>query len=437
MNFFLNKKYCEGQALMTAVFFFMVISLIILAGLVTSVVSGAQISRDLLTSKKSYFLAEAGSEDAVYRVTKGKNYSPEEVIVVDGFYATTTILDVADGIEIESVADASSRIRKVKVCLTDDVGVAFHYGVQVDEGGVVMDNSAMITGNLYSNGPVVSLSANVIKGDVVSAGPTGFVVGVYATGTVYANRIGDDAKKATEIDKDAYYSDDNISTNTFVLGDTYRNSPDQPFAEMPIPDELIEDWKSVAANGTVITAPCPYIITTDTTIGPAKIECDLEITGNPTITLAGAVWVEGNINVENNIVIEIDSSLGKKSIPIIADKESDRLNSSQILLKNNAEFYGSGTEGSYVLFISQNNSVESGGSNRAIEIENNATGDLLLYAGHGEILLKNNINLREVTAYKIHLQNNANVIYETGLANLLFDAGPAGGFSIISWREVE
>ena len=87
--------------------------------------------------------------------------------------------------------------------------------------------------------------------------------------------------------------------------------------------------------------------------------------------------------------------------------------------------------------LSQNNSSETGGANQAIEIENNANGDLLLYAGHGEILLKNNVNLREVTAYKIHLINNANVVYETGLASALFESGPSSSFGIDSWYETE
>lgn len=90
-----------------------------------------------------------------------------------------------------------------------------------------------------------------------------------------------------------------------------------------------------------------------------------------------------------------------------------------------------------MLVISQNNSAENNGEEDAITILNTVSGDLLLYASHGKIYLNNSSDLREVTAYEILMRNKANVIYETGLANLLFDSGPAGGFSIISWQEVE
>jgi len=51
--------------------------------------------------------------------------------------------------------------------------------------------------------------------------------------------------------------------------------------------------------------------------------------------------------------------------------------------------------------------------------------------------MENNAILKEVSAYKIHLKNNAEVVYETGLANVLFSSGPGGGFEIKSWMEIE
>mgnify|MGYP003343766782 FL=1 len=90
-----------------------------------------------------------------------------------------------------------------------------------------------------------------------------------------------------------------------------------------------------------------------------------------------------------------------------------------------------------MLFRSQNDSAENGGSNSAIDIDNNILGDVLVYAGHGAIEMENNASLKEVTGYKIRIKNNAQVIYETGLASLLFTSGPGGGYEIESWDEVE
>ncbi len=426
-----NKKLNEGQALMTAVIFFLIISLIILAGLSVSSLVGSVVSRDLIKTKTSYFTAEAGIEDAAYRILSGKNYTNQEVIRLNGSFATTTISDVGGDQELVSISSVSENIRKVKVVLSHVTGIAFHYGVQVGDGGVTMDQSAKITGNLYSNGPVDAFSANVIGGDAVSAGPSGFVTGVHATGTVYSHTIAN-----SNIDGNAYYYDNNISGST-VWGTSYPDSADQPSLDLPITDELIETWKA-AASTTVISSPCPYVIDSAVDIGPVKIECDLEITGtNFTVTVGGPVWVEGSINVVNSPNIKVNSALGKKSVPIIADNHLNRLTGSKVSLRNSATFENSGTDGSYILLISQNNSAENGGTENAVTIEQTVGGTLLLYAGHGRIFLNNRSDLREVTGYAIKMRNQANVIYETGLASLLFESGPGGTFSISAWREIE
>ena len=64
----------------------------------------------------------------------------------------------------------------------------------------------------------------------------------------------------------------------------------------------------------------------------------------------------------------VSSAQSGRSIPIIADNPSDRLNGSTVELENSAVFEGSGN-GSHILFISQNNSAENGGSNVAIDIK--------------------------------------------------------------------
>ncbi len=423
-----NKIYNTGQALIFSVIFFFFISLMVVSGLVFSTLKGSEIATNLINSKKSYFLAESATEDIVYRIAGGKNYSSEEVISLNGFFATTTISDIAGNIETTTTANNKENIRKIKTTLTTDIGVAFNYGVQAGDGGVFMQNSSSITGNLYSSGIVESTNSNEIYGDVVSSGSSGSIIGIHATGTAYANSVED-----SYIESDAHYQS---ITSTTVLGTEYPDSSDQPDADMPISDEIIQSWKNTAET-SIINSPCPYEINDDETLSPVKIACDLEISGSPIITLTGPVWVEGDITIKNSAIIKIDSSLGKKSIPIIADNPSDRLFSSKIELQNSVEFQGSGEKGSYVLVVSQNNSAENDGNEKAILVKNTASGDLLLYTGHGLIQLDNRSDLREVTAYKIILANQANVIYETGLANLLFDSGPGGGMNINSWIEVE
>ena len=121
----------------------------------------------------------------------------------------------------------------------------------------------------------------------------------------------------------------------------------------------------------------------------------------------------------------MSSAQSGRSIPIIADNPSDRLNGSTVELENSAVLEGSGN-GSHILFVSQNNSAENGGSNVAIDVKNTVSGDLLVYAGHGEIVLQNNINLREVTAWRVRAKNSAEIMYEMGFGSTLFPAGPGG-----------
>lgn len=419
----------KGQAMLIAVLFFLTGSMLIVSGIASPVLQDIKMTQDLKESKQSFFTSESGVEDVVYRLKNSIGFSSTEVISIGDSSAITTTAVLSDRREVISVADKNNLIRKAKVVVIQGSGATFNYGMQAGEGGIILENSSSVSGNLYSNGSIVGSVLNVIKGDVVSAGPSGLIDGIHATSSGYANTIVN-----AIIDGNAYFQS---ILNTDVDGIEFSNSEDQATSTLPISDDLLDEWEGDAEAGGTISSPCPYIINSDEIIGPVKIECDLIIKGSPTVTIMGAIWVEGNIEIENTATVQVSSSLGSASVVIIADNPLNRLTSSKVEIQNSATFIGSGTEGSYVLVISRNDSAENGGGEKAIEVENTANGDLLIYAGHGEVVLKNNISLREVTAYRIRLQNNAEVIYETGLASLLFQSGPSGGFTIDSWDEIE
>lgn len=418
-----------GQAVLMSVVFFLFISLAIMFGLASPVARDISLAREATGSIQSFFLAEAAAEDVFYRLRNGMQVASPEVLTLLGARATTTIADVGSNEkEIVATGDIRSNIRKVKARLSVSSGASFNYGVQVGNGGFLIENTASVRGNIYSSGAIIGANSNIIRGDVISAGPLGLINSIHATSSAYAHTITN-----SQIDKDAYYQ--SISGTT-VGGISYPGSADQPIADLPIADDLILLWEAAAEAGGIINSPCPYEIKNNITLGPVKINCDLKITGNPTITLTGALWVLGNINIENTATVRISPSLGIVSVPVIADKPTNRTTSSKIELENSATFVGNGS-GSYVMVVSQNNSSELGGSEKAISVENSANGDLLLYASHGEVHIKNSARLKEVTGYKVHLSNSAEVTYETGLASLLFSAGPGGSWTIAEWKEVE
>ena len=98
---------------------------------------------------KKFLMAESGLEDLSYRLIKGKNYNTAEVLSLDGFFATTTIADISGAKEITATGTASKMVRKSKIKLKNNNGVSFHYGVQVGEGGIIMENNSQVLGNVF------------------------------------------------------------------------------------------------------------------------------------------------------------------------------------------------------------------------------------------------------------------------------------------------
>ncbi|MDD5357297.1 MAG: hypothetical protein PHS53_04080 [Candidatus Pacebacteria bacterium] len=437
-----KSNLVRGQAVMVAVIFFMLIALVIVLGVTTPVIRQIRIVVGLHLSRQSYFAAEAGSEDAYYRIKNNLTTSFPETLVLGT--ATTTVTLATTGIneeEITASGNASNYIRTVVKDITVTDGFSFNFGVQTGVGGLYMNNGSLVLGNVYSNGIIQGGSSNpnsynFIEGSAVSAGPSGFISDVHASSSLYAHSI-----DHTTIGGSAYYA--STFTNSTISGTTHPGSADQPLIDFPIPDSLISQWESdAAAGGTATCTNGSYTITSNVTIGPKKIPCDLTISGNgTTVIVAGAVWVTGNITISGTggtgVQMKVADPVGDKSVPVIADNPSAQTTSSKIVATGNSNFYGStGNADSYVMLISMNKSAEQGGSVLAMDFVNGAAGNLLTYASHGQIKLENNVALREVTAYKLTLINNTEVIYSIGLAQTLFTSGPGGTWKIKKWREI-
>jgi len=456
MKIHLNKKE-KGQTMLIIAILFSAIAVTITFGLTSPMVRQFKIVSDLETSKKSYFVAEAGAEDAYYRIKNILPASFPSVISLDGATASISVSTIGSNEqEILSEGNLNDHIRTVVKDITVTDGFSFNFAVQVGIGGLELQNNSSVVGNVYSSGQIRSVNSGTrIYGDIVSSGPNGIINAVNATGTAYAHEI----KGGSKICGDAYYQViDSTSlnflnnpttgasspcTNPLSPGTAHPNSLDRPDVPMPIPDSLLDQWESQASAGGTINTPCPYQITSGTvTLGPIKIDCNVVVSGNgTTVILAGAVWINGNLTVNNSPKFKLADSVGNKSVPLITRSVSNPTGSGRIILNNNPEFYGSETGGvanpdSYVMFISRNTSNSTGGSVIAASAGNNVTGNLLLYAPYGEIELSNNVLLREVTSYKLTLRNNTQVRYNVGLAQPLFTSGPGGQWKIKRWGEI-
>jgi hypothetical protein len=393
--------------------------------------------RALVTSKQSYIATESSLENAIYRVMAGLPITSSVYGVSSGGATSTITYDSVEDVYVIRGQGQVGRTGRVNVVeLRTGAGSTFNYGLQSGNGGFNLVNSASITGNAFSNGSIVGQGNSLIRGDVISAGPAGLISRITATGSAWANRLDN-----STIAGNAHYNE--VGGPSTVGGTRFTPATIIDPVPLPIDDAKVEEWKTGIINtGTVIPASaCSsgwYIIDTNTIIGNVRIECNLRIrnTGASTIiTLTGPIWVMGDIEFLQGPTIRVAPALGRRSVQIIADNPANRLTSSRISIRNSTEFLGSGHPSSFVLLLSQNNSAEMGGTEKAAEIAQSSNGALILYAGRGLIDIGNSITLRSVTGYKIDIGNNSNVIYDTGLASVFFTGGPGGGYVIDRWYQ--
>jgi hypothetical protein len=170
---FTKPKRNKGAAMLISVIFFLFISLAIISALVAPTVRIFRNANVNLNSKKSYFLAESGSEDALYRILNNMTIGNSEVLTLNGNSATTTISTTfGNGKQISTLADVASLQIKTNLSLTTGVGVSFNYGLQVGNGGVTIDGGSTINGNIYSNSSINAISATINGSAIAADSPT-------------------------------------------------------------------------------------------------------------------------------------------------------------------------------------------------------------------------------------------------------------------------
>ena len=433
------RKGNRGYIVIIHTLLFLAVSLVLIFGIAVPMIARHASAAAFGRSVQAFMLSDSAAEEAMYRLTNGLTLGASQSISLGGENAVIQVENYANGKIITITAPENDFRRDIKINLETGTGASFHYGIQAGAGGFTLENSSSVTGNVFSGGPITG-SNNYIYGDAVSSGPTGIIDGIRVTGSAHAHTI-----QNSTVGNDAYYT---TKIGTLVGGVSYPNSPDPDDESLPIPDEQIAIWEAEAtAGGTLTVADCSLYdaptntctITTDKTWGTKKIPFNLEIRGSgqsgTTLTVDGHLWVTGAITTSQNAKIRMHPSLGNSNVVIIADDPSNPAGGGTISIGNNTTFASSGSAGSYVFMISQNNSAESGGSVNAISMGQGASA-LVAYASHGQITLGQSVSVKEATAYRIILQNSANVTYDTGLPNVLFTAGPGGGYTLVDWTEI-
>jgi len=305
------------------------------------------------------------------------------------------------------------RIRTVETVYSLDAAAAsFFYGAQVGEGGLDMSNGSRIKGNVFSNGNITG--TGTIDNEVIVAGNGHSIEDVYVGGSVQSYSCLASASVAN-----LTYVTGGVHTCT-VRGSTSLQSDEIPTQPMPISQSQINDWKTEAAAGQVITGNYSIGNNATVSLGHVKITGNLSFGNGAVLNITGVIYVQGNIIFGNSNTIRLDSSYGSLSGVFVLDGTMDT--------GNNTVLTGSGQEGSYLLVLSTNV------SDTAIEVSNNADG-AVFYTTVGGIKVNNNVSVSELVGYKVKLNNNAVLDYNSGLANTFFSSGPSGGWKVESWQE--
>ncbi len=175
MKFLKQKKGADGgYIVMTVVIFFIIISLTIIFGVITPMLTQAKNASQSFTSRESYFLAEAGIEDAVYKFKTGRKID-SSIISLNGENITVAVEDIDGGKKVTASGNKSGTLRKVEARMVGDAGVLFTNAIFTGNGGFNITGGSTVYGAVYSNGDIVGSGGSRIAnnglnlGDAVSA----------------------------------------------------------------------------------------------------------------------------------------------------------------------------------------------------------------------------------------------------------------------------
>ncbi|HEA84591.1 MAG TPA: hypothetical protein ENI04_01250 [Candidatus Wildermuthbacteria bacterium] len=388
-----------------------------------------------LRSSQAYVGAESGLEDALLRISEGMNVPSTYTFSVAGTEAEVAIAeDFGETRTITVEGDRLDRIRNVEgVYALSGMGSTFFFGAQVGEGGLSMNNNSRVLGNVYSNGSIEGDSGAEITGSAIVAGD-----GASGNEIEDVSILGDAMAPSFDdctVGGDLTFVTGGEVDDCSVEGSITEQADPIPSADFPVEQSQIDEWKTDAAAGGIISAGDFSPPSGDTvSIGPGVIMGDMILKNNQTVILEGIVYVKGGVDIDNGGSVVLSPTYGSSSGILLTD--------TWIHVKNNGEFGGSGVEGSYLMMLALAPCTGSNGGgdctdhNGAIDLHNNAEG-AIFYAPNGLLHIHNNVTITQATAWKLELSNNTILEYSLGLQSALFTSGPSAGWEVISWKEVE
>ncbi len=229
------------------------------------------------------------------------------------------------------------------------------------------------------------------------------------SGNVHANTI-----ENLEIEGNAYYQ---TIINSEVDGTSYPNSADPPPKVFPISDANTADWKQQAQVGGVLSGDITNCVSV---LNSQKIVGNVTFGSGCRITVKSPIWITGNLSLNSNNILILDSSYQETSGVIVVD--------GKVTLNSNNHLNGTGVGSSLLMVLTTYDSRQN--NEDAIAVNSNGnTG--VYYASRGIVAPGTGNSFKELTAWKIRLINSSTIDYETGLSSTLFSSGPSGTYTLV------
>ncbi len=371
-----------------------------------------QVSVDAPSNKVQLYLKKVGNpSNLTVRIVTDASGSPSSVTKTSGTISASLVSTNYGWINVPFSTNPQLDAGTIYwIVLDGNTSASNYYKIGANNNGYA--NGVSKIGQFTSTWNATSPSSadsffNLYTGGIVGS-ISSIRIGTGSTGNAYAHTVTGATILGTNYCQVG--SGNNKTCNTSLA--------DPVEVAMPISEQNIEDWKAIAEAGGIISGN--YTSSGSVNMGPKKITGNLIVSG--TLTLTGTIWVQGTITITNGATIKLASGYGSSEGIIISD--------GIVNMGNNSTFLGSGTSGSYVTMLTTSSSTS------AITVGNNA-GAVILYAGNGTIEVANNAGAKSLTGYFIHLNNNAVITYDSGLANSNFSSGPGGAYNISSWKETD
>lgn len=170
------NKTDAGQVMIVVAIIFVAIASTVVFSITSPVVAQIKNANRTDISKQSYFLAEAGVEDVMYRLKNNMEVSSSETLSLNGETVETTVSDTVDGKTITSEAAVGDLVRKVQTRVILGTGVSFSYAIQAGTGGFDISGGSSVSGNVYANGSIIGHSGVTIDGNATAANGSALIV---------------------------------------------------------------------------------------------------------------------------------------------------------------------------------------------------------------------------------------------------------------------